>query len=129
VRFSSNAPVPYALELGTARVSNEASAVEMIDEHDDLFSDPNEIGSEDFRGWTEERGRYFALRWDAHFEALLRMGDPGQPLQEGSLIRARYGRGSVVYTGLSFFRQLPAGVPGALRLLVNLLSSGAELHH
>jgi hypothetical protein len=128
VRFSSNAPVPYPLEPGTARVSNEASAVEMIDEHDDLFSDPNEIGSEDFRGWTEERGRDFAQRWDAHFEALLRMGDPGQPLQEGSLLRARYGRGSVVYTGLSFFRQLPAGVPGALRLLVNLLSSGAELH-
>jgi LmbE family N-acetylglucosaminyl deacetylase len=128
VRFLSNAPVPYALELGTARVSNEASAVEMIEPHDDLFQDPNEITDEDFRGWSEERGRYFAQSWDAHFEALLRMRDPGQSMQEGSLIRARYGRGSVVYTGLSFVRQLPAGVPGALRLLVNLLSVGAELH-
>jgi len=127
-RFSRNAPVPYAVEVGVARVSNEASAVEMIEEHDDLLQDPNEIGADDFRGWSEERGRDFAQRWDGHFEALLRMRDPGEPVQEGSLIRARYGRGSVVYTGLSFHRQLPAGVPGALRLLVNLLSSGAELH-
>lgn len=131
VRFSSKAPLPYALELGelgAARVSNEASAVELIEGHDDLFMDPNEIGEEDFRGWSEERGRYFALRWDAHYEPLLRMADPGQPPQEGSLLRARYGRGSVVYSGLSFSRQLSAGVPGALRLLLNLLSSGAELH-
>jgi hypothetical protein len=127
-RFASNAPVPYAVEVGLARVSNEASAVEMIDEHDDLLQDPNEIGADEFRGWSEERGRYFARSWDSHFEALLRMRDPGEPVQEGSLIRARYGRGSVVYTGLAFYRQLPAGVPGALRLLVNLLSAGAELH-
>ena len=128
VRFSGNAPIPYALELGTARVSNEASAVEVLEPHDDLFQDPNEITDEDFRGWSEERGRYFAQGWDAHFQALLRMKDSGQPVQEGALIRARYGRGSVVYTGLSFVRQIPAGVPGALRLLVNLLSVGAELH-
>lgn len=127
-RFAGNAPVPYAVEVGSARVSNEASAVEMLDEHDDLLQDPNEIGADEFRGWSEERGRYFARSWDSHFEALLRMRDPGEPVQEGSLIRARYGRGSVVYTGLSFYRQLPAGVPGALRLLVNLLSAGAELH-
>jgi hypothetical protein len=100
----------------------------MIDEHDDLLWDPNEIGDEGFRGWSEERGRYFAQAWDAHFQILLRMSDPGQPVQEGSLLRARYGRGSIVYTGLSFDRQLRSGVPGAMRLLVNLLSSGAELH-
>ncbi len=127
-RFSRVAPVPYALELGTARVSNEAAAVEMIDEHDDLLWDPNELGSADFQGWSEERGRDFAQRWDGHFGVLLRMNDPGQPVQEGSLIRTRYGRGSVVYTGLSFDRQVRAGVAGAMRLLVNLLSSGAELH-
>ncbi len=127
-RFSRIAPVPYPLELGTARVSNEASAVEMIDEHDDLLWDPNEIGSADFQGWSEERGRDFAQRWDGHFEVLLRMNDPGQPVQEGALIRARYGRGSVVYSGLSFERQVRAGVAGAMRLLLNLLSSGAELH-
>jgi hypothetical protein len=127
-RFSSIAPVPYPLELGTARVTNEASAVEMTDDRDDLFQEPNEIGAEDFRGWTEERGRYFAQRWDGHFEALLRMADPGQAVQEGALIRARYGRGSVVYTGLSFYRQLPDGVTGAMRLLINLLSPGEELH-
>jgi hypothetical protein len=109
-------------------VSNEASAVEILDPHDDLMQDPNEIRADDFRGWSEERGRNFAQRWDGHFQALLRMRDTGEPVQEGALIRAHYGRGSVVYTGLSFSRQLPAGVSGALRLLVNLLSSGAELH-
>ncbi len=128
VRFVRNAPLPYAVEVGTARVSNEASAVEILDPHDDLMQDPNEIGADDFRGWSEERGRNFAQRWDGHFQALLRMRDTGEPVQEGALIRAHYGRGSVVYTGLSFSRQLPAGVSGALRLLVNLLSSGAELH-
>ena len=128
VRFSRDAPVPYALELGTARVTNAASAVELIDEHDDVFWNPNQVGGEEFRGWIEERGQCFAERWDARFEALLRMGDAGQPFQEGSLLKARYGRGYVVYTGLSFSRQLSGGVPGALRLLVNLASLGAELH-
>lgn len=128
-RFASVAPLPYPVELGTSRVSNEASAVEILEPHDDAFSDPNEMSSEDFRGWTEERGHNFAQSWDAHFEPLLRMNDQAQPVQEGSLIRARYGRGYVIYTGLSFSRQLPAGVPGALRLLVNLLSLNADLHH
>ncbi len=128
-QFARNAPLPYPMELGTAQVSNEASAVEMIDQHDDAFQEPNEISDEDFRGWIEERGRHFARSWNAHYEPLLRMGDHGQPLQEGSLVRARYGRGSVVYSGLSFSRQLSDGVPGALRLLVNLLSSSAELRH
>jgi hypothetical protein len=128
-RFARNAPVPYPVEVGTARVSNEASAVEMLDPKDDLMQEPNEIKADDFRGWSEERGRNFAQRWDGHFQALLRMRDPSQPVQEGALIRARYGRGSVVYTGLSFSRQIPAGVPGALRLLMNLVSSSADLHH
>jgi len=127
-RFSRDAPVPYPLELGTARVTNAASAVELMEEHDDVFWNPNQVGGEEFRGWIEERGQCFAERWDARFEALLRMGDAGQPLQEGSLLKARYGRGYVVYTGLSFSRQLAGGVPGALRLLVNLASLGAELH-
>ncbi len=128
VRFSRDALVPYALELGTARVTNAASAVELMEEHDDVFWNPNQVGGEEFQGWIEERGQCFAERWDARFEALLGMGDTGQPLQEGSLLKARYGRGYVVYTGLSFSRQLSGGVPGALRLLVNLASLGAELH-
>jgi LmbE family N-acetylglucosaminyl deacetylase len=127
-RVSVNAPLPYPLELGAARVSNPASAVERIEEHDPLFWDPNTIGDDDFRGWSEERGHCFAQRWNARYEPLLRMSDRGQPVQEGSLLRARYGRGYVLYTGLAFSRQLTAGVPGALRLLVNLLSEGAELH-
>ena len=127
-RLARDAPLPYALELGTARVTNAASAVEMVDEHDVVFWNPNQIDREEFRGWSEERGQCFAQRWDGRYEALLRMGDRGQPVEEGSLLRGRYGRGYVVYTGLSFSRQVAGGVPGALRLLVNLLSLGAELH-
>jgi LmbE family N-acetylglucosaminyl deacetylase len=126
--FAARAPVPYALEPGTARVANAASAVEMIDEHDDILMDPNEIGILGFDLWSEERGHNFAESWDGHYESLLRMNDPGRPVQEGVLLRARYGRGSVVYTGLAFDVQVRSGVPGALRLLVNLLSQGAELH-
>jgi hypothetical protein len=126
--FSANAPLPYPLELGAARISNPASAVERIEEHDAVFWDSNELGGAEFEGWAEERGQCLALRWDGHYEPLLRTGDPGQPMQDGLLLRARYGRGYVIYTGLSFYRQLPEGVPGALRLLVNLLSQAAELH-
>lgn len=127
-RFARNAPLPYPLELGAARVSNAASAVERIEAHDPVFWDPNEVGNEDFRGWSQERGHCFALHWDPHYEPLLHMGDAGQPVQEGSLLRLRYGRGYVFYTGLALDHQVSAGVPGALRLLVNLLSQEAELH-
>jgi LmbE family N-acetylglucosaminyl deacetylase len=127
-RFVHNAPLPYALEVGAERVSNEASAVAMPDARDPLFLEPNEIGEDDFRGWVDERGHNFAQHWDGHFEALLRMQDASQPMQEGALLRARYGRGSVVYSGLAFSRQMEGGVPGAMRLLINLLSPSAELH-
>jgi LmbE family N-acetylglucosaminyl deacetylase len=127
-RFARNAPLPFAMELGTARVGNPAAAVEPVDEHGELFTFPNEIGEEDWRGWVVERGHGYAARWDAHFEPLLRMADAGQPVSQGALLRSRYGRGSVIYTGLSFDRQIRAGVPGAMRLLINLLSPGAELH-
>ena len=127
-RFATNAPLPYPLELGTARVSNAYSAVEFPEAHHELLQEPNDIAEEDFRGWSEERGHNFALHWDGRYEALLRMRDTGQPVQEGALLRARYGRGSVIYSGLAFHRQLDAGAAGALKLLVNLLSAGAELH-
>ena len=127
-RFATNAPLPYPLELGTARVSNAYSAVEFPEQHHELLQEPNDITEEDFRGWSEERGHNFALHWDGRYEALLRMKDAGQPVQEGALLRARYGRGSVIYSGLAFHRQLDAGAAGALKLLINLLSAGAELH-
>ena len=87
---------------------------------------PNEIGAADFDGWVQERGLYFAEKWDGHYETPLAMHDPGEAPLAGSLLWARYGKGTFVYTGLAFFRQLPAGVPGAFRLFANLLAGGAS---
>jgi hypothetical protein len=87
---------------------------------------PNRIGPRDFDGWVQERGLYFPDKWDPQYAAPLSMHDPGEVPQHGSLLVARYGKGRFVYTGLAFFRQLPAGVPGALRLFANLLARDAE---
>ena len=86
---------------------------------------PNKIAAADFTGWIQERGAYFPSSWDeAHYTVILAMSDPGEAPLKGSLLVAKYGRGYFVYTGLSFFRQLPAGVPGAYRLFANLISLG-----
>ena len=80
------------------------------------------ITQDDFKGWIQERSVYHASNWDKNFEAILSMSDPGEKADEGSLIISKYGKGYFTYTGLVFFRELPAGVPGAYRLLANLLS-------
>ena len=87
---------------------------------------PNKITAQDFKGWVQERGLYFAHTWDAAYAPLLEMADPNQPPLRGGLLAARMGAGWYVYTGLALFRQLPAGVPGAYRLLANLLALGAD---
>jgi LmbE family N-acetylglucosaminyl deacetylase len=126
-RFVRNAPLPFPLELGAARVTNAAAAVEVVD-RSDLFIFPNEVSEDDWSGWIGERASCLAAHWDPRFEPLLRMADAGQPKQSGALLRARYGRGTVIYSALSFSRQLSAGTPGAMRLLINLLSPAADLH-
>jgi hypothetical protein len=83
---------------------------------------PNAIGAADFEGWVQERGIYFAAKWDERYTPLFAAADPGEEPLNGSTIVARHGKGRFVYTGLAFFRQLPAGVPGAYRLLANLLA-------
>jgi hypothetical protein len=83
---------------------------------------PNKITPLDFEGWTQERGLYFADTWDEHFEAPISSFDTGESPQKGSIIIAKYGKGNFAYTGISWFRQLPEGVTGAYRLLVNLIS-------
>ena len=89
------------------------------------FTTPNKIVAADFDGWVQERGLDFASEWDTgHFKALLACSDAGEAPLKGGLLVAQYGRGYFVYTGLSFFRQLPAGVPGAYRLFANLVSLG-----
>jgi hypothetical protein len=83
---------------------------------------PNKITSEDFKGWVQERSIYHATAADDKFESVLSMSDPGESADKGSLIISRHGKGFFTYTGLVFFRQLPAGVPGAYRLMANLIA-------
>jgi LmbE family N-acetylglucosaminyl deacetylase len=104
------------------RVTDEAAPVRLLRPGHSVFTSPNRIGPADWNGWVQERGLYFARSWDRAYTALLETHDPGDGPLEGGLLVARYGRGTYVYTGLSFFRQLPAGVPGAYRLLANLLA-------
>jgi len=117
-----DAPIaPYALTIGADRVTDENAEMVPVDPSHPVLMTPNRIGPEDFAGWAQERGLYFAAQWDARFTPVLRMADPGEPPVLGSLLVARYGKGRYIYTGLSFFRQLPAGVPGAYRLFSNLI--------
>jgi LmbE family N-acetylglucosaminyl deacetylase len=120
--FNGGKFTPYPLTLSRARVSLEEAPVKMLDPANRIFHSPNEITQQDFEGWVQERGLYFGSQWDAKFTPLLETHDPGESEQKGGLLIAQYGKGTYIYTGLAFFRQLPAGVPGAVRLFVNLVS-------
>jgi LmbE family N-acetylglucosaminyl deacetylase len=124
--FNSGHFTPFSAELSRARVSVEEAPVEILAPEDGVFHYPNEITARDFDGWVQERGLYFMDKWDEHFKPLLSCHDPGEDAQKGGLLRAQYGKGTYIYTGYAFFRQLPAGVPGAVRLYVNILSAGHE---
>jgi LmbE family N-acetylglucosaminyl deacetylase len=113
---------PYAFTISRDRVTNENAEVRILKPDHPAMNHPNLIGKEDFSGWIQERGIYFAKDQDKEFENILSMNDPDEKANEGSLIVAPYGKGNFVYTGLVFFRELPAGVPGAYRLLANLLA-------
>lgn len=117
---------PYFLQLSTDRVTDENSKVSFLDKNHAVLHFPNKITPKDFEGWVQERGLYFPDKWEDAFEPILSMNDEGEDPLYGSLLVAKYGKGYYVYTGLSFFRELPAGVPGAYRLFANLLSIGKE---
>jgi hypothetical protein len=123
-RYFRGAFAPYPLEARRPhdRVTDETAPVTVLAPDHALFTRPNVIGSDDFSGWVQERGLYFASVWDERYQPLLEMADPGEDAKRGGVLVARLGDGVYVYTGLSLFRQLPAGVPGAYRLLANLLS-------
>ncbi len=121
---SRDALGPLEISLSRKRVTDENAEVSFIQPDHPALNIPNKITSNDFEGWVQERGLYFPDDWDPAFVPLLEMSDPGESPTNGSLIVARYGDGHIVYTGLSFFRELPAGVPGAYKLLANLLSLG-----
>ena len=124
--FNNGHFTPYSAELSRARVSVEEAPVEILAPQDGVFHYPNMITARDFDGWVQERGLYFMDKWDNHFNPMLACHDPGESPQKGGMLRAQYGKGTYIYTGYAFFRQLPAGVPGAVRLYVNLLSAGHE---
>ena len=117
---------PYPLNLSSDRVTDENATVRIIDPGAAVLNYPNKINEDDFKGWVQERGLYFPTTWDAHYKPIISINDKGESPLDGSLLIADYGKGHYIYTGLSFFRELPAGVPGAYRLFANLLSIGKK---
>jgi hypothetical protein len=115
---------PYPLKLSKDRVTDEFSKVSILAPNHDALNNPNKITQADFDGWVQERGLYFPNEWAPEFIPILGMNDKDYPATQGSLLIANYGKGYYIYTGLSFFRELPAGVSGAYRLFANLLSLG-----
>ncbi len=114
---------PYPFAIANIRVTDEEAKVNFTDPANPVLNYPNKITDKDFDGWIQERGIYFAGGIDPAYETVLSMKDPGdQEEQKGSLVIAHYGQGTFVYTGLVFFRELPAGVPGAYRLLANIIA-------
>jgi len=124
--FNSGHFTPYPATLSRGRVSVEEAPVDILAPEDKVFHYPNQITQKDFDGWVQERGLYFMGEWDNHYTPLLASHDPGEQPLKGGLLKTQYGKGIYIYTGYAFFRQLPAGVPGAIRLYVNLLSAGHE---
>jgi LmbE family N-acetylglucosaminyl deacetylase len=118
---------PYPFNISRNRVSVETVPVEITDPAHPVFNFPNKIGKSDFEGWVQERSIYHATAMDPAFKPLIRMNDPGEKPDEGSLVVAPYGKGYFTYTGLVFFRQLPAGVPGAYKLMANLIALNASV--
>ncbi len=115
---------PYPLKLSRDRVTEENAEVRIINPSHELLNYPNKISENDFDGWVQERGLYFPNEWDEKFESLISMNDKNESAKTGSLLVAKFGTGNFIYTGLSFFRELPAGVPGAYKLFANMLSIG-----
>jgi hypothetical protein len=113
---------PFPFTISRDRVTDEKATVVFSNEKHSALNFPNQITQKDFDGWIQERGIYFATEIDKQYETIFSMKDPNEKASDGSLIIGKYGKGNFVYTGLVFFRELPAGIPGAYRLFVNLLS-------
>ncbi len=113
---------PFPFEISRERVTDENAAIRILAPEHPALNSPNKITTEDFKGWVQERGLYFPNKWDANWTPLLSCNDPGEKPLDGGLLVAKSGDGYFIYTGYGFFRQLPAGVPGAYRLFANLVS-------
>lgn len=117
---------PYELNISSDRVTDENAKVSFLNATHSVLNHPNKITEADFQGWVQERGLYFPDKWASEFTPILGMKDLGETEKQGSLLVANYGKGYYIYTGLSFFRELPAGVPGAFKLFTNLISIGKK---
>jgi len=115
---------PYPLTLSNDRVTVENAPVTFIKPQQPLLNTPNKITTKDFEGWVQEQGLYYPSAWDAKYQPVIGSHDPNEPAKESAILVADYGKGHYIYTGLSLFRELPAGVPGAYRLLTNMVSLG-----
>ncbi|OGX84655.1 PIG-L family deacetylase [Hymenobacter glacialis] len=115
---------PYALKLSSDRVTVEDAPV-TLSKHP-LLAAPNKITAQDFTGWVQEQGLYYPSSWDPKYQTVISSSDPGEKAKESAILVADYGKGHYIYTGLSLFRELPAGVPGAFRLITNMISYGKE---
>ena len=113
---------PFPISIGRGRVTEENAEMKVLRATDPILNTPNKIDSKDYDGWIQERGLYFAEKWSDKYTSVYSIKDTGETEQEGSLLYTKYGKGTYIFTGLSFFRQLPAGVPGAFRLMANLIS-------
>jgi hypothetical protein len=117
-------PYPFTISTGnSARVTVEEAPVTFTHPDSPLLQQPNKIGPRDFEGWVQERGTYFLTQWDPRYQTVLSTNDPGEKPLEGGEVWTRYGKGVFIYTAYVWFRELPAGVPGAYRLFANLLSA------
>jgi hypothetical protein len=129
VQYNVNNPVlvqnigPYPFKISRDRVTEENAVVTFLDKDHPILNYPNKITPKDFNGWIQERGLYFTADADPKYSRILSMNDSGEPAKDGSLLVAEYGKGRFVYTSLVFFRELPAGIPGAYRLFVNLITN------
>jgi len=123
-KLKSEKIAPYDLHISNDRVTDEKAPVTFLAPDSPILNTPNKITSADFDGWVQERGLYFPNQWDEHFTPILAFSDNGELPHAGGLLAAQYGKGYYIYTGLGFFRQLPAGVPGAYRLFANMVSIG-----
>jgi len=116
-------PYPVTLSQPAGRVTDETAPVRMLDPKSTLLTTPNGIGTSDFEQWVQERGLYMPSTFDSHYRTVLSMNDKNEPPNDAGILVTTVGKGTYVYAPLAFFRQLPAGNPGAARLFVNLLSA------
>jgi LmbE family N-acetylglucosaminyl deacetylase len=117
---------PFPFKLSNDRTTVEEAEIRILKPNHPVLNLPNKITSKDFDGWVQERGLYFPNEWDKNYDAILGCNDPGEPSKDGGLLIAKYGKGNYTYTGYSWFRELPAGVPGAYRLFANIISLGKK---